>query len=277
MIAFRLQLRAEDEDAATVALWELGTTGIEIQPAVAGRLSLLAYFSERASLAVELGAALAPLPGARMEPAALPQVDWVARFRESFRSFRVGGFHVAPPWDVPATPEGRLLLVDPGRAFGTGTHESTRLCLLMLEALAARGPLGRVLDVGTGAGILAVAAVLLGGGPVTGIDIDPDSMQSARRHARLNRVDVRLVQGDGGRPFASSSFDLILANLTAPLLAQRHEEIAALGASGAALVLSGLLVEDLPDIRAAYGPLGPLAVRTEGEWATAVIGGEGFP
>ena len=134
MRAWRVTVAAEDEDLATAALWDAGTAGVEVQAAPGGRASLLAYFADDAP---PLTAAALP-PGATLEPAAVPDVDWVARFREGFRSFRVGRFLVAPPWDAPARPSPDLLVVDPGRAFGTGTHETTRLCLGALEDLAAR-------------------------------------------------------------------------------------------------------------------------------------------
>ena len=108
---------------------------------------LLAYFPGPADVAEALRA----LPSARLEPIAVPDVDWVASFREGFRAFDVGGFRVVPAWE-PAPAGARVLRVDPARAFGTGTHETTRLCLLALEGLAAERPLGRVLDLGAGTG-----------------------------------------------------------------------------------------------------------------------------
>lgn len=272
--AFRLVLRASDEDDATAWLWALGTQGIEVEPGAEGEVVLLAYFPARPDLEADLRTTLAARPGFRLEPAAVPDIDWVARFREVFQPFHVGGFRVAAPWNIPAGLAGgeRLLVIDPGRAFGTGTHETTRLCLRALEALAQERRLGRALDVGTGTGILAVAASLLGARPVIAVDNDRDSIDSARLHARLNHAPaLDLVLGDGGRPFANGRFDLILANLTAPLLRQRRDEIRSLLAPGAAVILSGLLIDDLDEIREAYAPLEPLEVRTDGDWA-AVVG-----
>ena len=96
-------------------------------------------------------------------------------------------------------------------------------------------------------------------------------MDSARLHAVLNEVDVRLVRGDGGRPLARGRFDLVLANLTAPLLLERCEEIAALCARGGSVVLAGFLREDGPEIASAYGGLGAADTRVDGEWAALVI------
>jgi ribosomal protein L11 methyltransferase len=156
--------------------------------------------------------------------------------------------------------------VDPGRAFGTGTHETTRLCLLAIETLAAEGPLGRVADIGTGAGLLAVAAAKRGARAVVGVDNDPEAVRSARRHARLNGVELGLVLADGGRALRPDLFDLVLANLTAPLLLERRDEIASLLAPGGALVLSGILGTEAAEVASAYSRVGAPRPRPDGEW-----------
>lgn len=258
------------EELATAILWEHATHGVEVRPAAAGASCLLAYFSARGGLLEELREALSCVPGARVEPTAVPQVDWVARFRESFRAFRVGSFYIAPPWDLPQTllPGERLLVLDPGRAFGTGTHETTRLCLRALEALVHEGPPpARVLDVGTGTGILAVAAALLGARDVIGVENDPEALAAAAGHGRLNGVALRLVLGNGGRAFRARAFDLVLANITAPLLRERCEEILTLVRPGGTLVLSGLLAEEADAVRVAYGRCGEPETTLDGDWA----------
>jgi ribosomal protein L11 methyltransferase len=275
LVAFRVEAGADDEDAVVAALWDQGTTGVEVQPGARGTVVLLAYFPERPGLAADLRSGLPAHGATGVAPASIPDVDWVARFREGFRSFRAGRFHIVPAWE-PAGGSGAVdgitVRILPGRAFGTGTHESTRLCLGALESRATRGPLGRVLDIGGGTGILAVAAALLGASRVAAVDIDPDAVESARLHARLNRVEPRLVQGDGGRPFARHGFDLVVANLTAPLLLERRHEIAGLCAPGASAILAGFLRDDAPEIAAAYAALGASDVRSDGEWAALVMG-----
>ena len=242
-------------------------------------MTLLAYFAEGQASERELSDAFAALHDASLESAPVPEVDWVARFREGFRPLRAGGFRILPAWRAPAgagrrssakSPRVRTLIVEPGRAFGTGTHESTRLCLRALELLAARGPLDRVLDLGTGTGILAIAARRLGCGRVTAVDIDPEALASASHHARLNRARLALVLGDGGRAFVPASFDLVLANVTTSLLLERASEIAGLLAPMGAAVLAGLLESDLPPVLAAYRNLGRLEVLSEGEWAAVI-------
>jgi ribosomal protein L11 methyltransferase len=178
----------------------------------------------------------------------------------------------------PASP----LIVDPGRAFGTGTHETTRLCLSALETLAARRALGRTLDLGAGTGLLAVAAVRLGASFVCASDLDREANLASRHHARLNGAHLAVVQADGGRGLRPGSFDLVLANLMALLLVDRAPEIRALVAPGGALVLSGLLIEDVSFVRAAFAADGPPphdnaagacenpSVIVDGEWAALV-------
>lgn len=269
MKAFRVRVPHEHEDWASAVLWEQGTAGIEVQGG-SGCSELLAYFPDHVA-AREVEAALAAVPAAELEAVEVPQVDWLAHFRDHFRGFAAPPFHVAPVWDVPRGEPGRLLVVDPGRAFGTGTHETTRLCLAALGSLA-RGPgLGLVLDVGTGTGILAIAAVRLDARLAVGVDVDPDSVESAIHHAQLNRVRVRLVRGDGGAPFRPGSFDTVVANLSAPLLHERRTELPRLLAPGGALVLSGFLASDVPELRPAYAGEHAPTILQDGEWAAMIV------
>jgi ribosomal protein L11 methyltransferase len=257
---------AADEDLATALLWEAGTQGIEIQPSSDG-VVLLAYFPESS----DVEGALAPLASARVEPVPVPEVDWVRSFRETFTAFDVGRFRVVPAWEPPPD-SGLVLRIDPARAFGTGTHETTRLCLLALERLAAEGPLGRVLDLGAGTGILAVAAMRLGAERVIATDVDEEATDSIRHHAGLNDVSVLVVRGDGGRAFKAQLFDLVLANLTAPLLIERAAEMLDVVALGGRLVLSGLLSSELQEIETTYRAFPILSRTIAGEWGALVLG-----
>ena len=164
-----------------------------------------------------------------------------------------------------------MLVVDPGQAFGTGTHETTRLCLAAIESLAARRPLGRTLDLGSGTGLLAIAASRLGAAPVCASDLDPEATASSQLHARLNSTRLAVARADGGRGFRAAAFDLVLANLMAPLLIERAQEIQRLLAPGGVLVLSGLLTPDVPAVTAAFAACGPPATRQDGEWAALVF------
>lgn len=260
---FEVVVPSDREDEASVVLWEHGTVGVQVEPRPGGMVALTASFPDDPATHGALRAALA---GATIRALTLPDVDWVARFREDFRAFDASGFTVVPEWDG-RKPGERTILIDPGRAFGTGTHQTTRLCLAFLVDEAGRRAIPRVVDVGAGTGILAVAALRLGARLSVATDFDPEASASAALHGRLNEVPLRVVEADGGRPFRAGSFDVVLANLMAPLLIERADELAALGARDAVLVLSGLLTEDVDAVARAYGRFGAVESRTDGEWA----------
>jgi ribosomal protein L11 methyltransferase len=276
MRCFRVRVREADEEAASVALWDAGTTGLEVRPAGPGLVDLVAYFPDETPVPARLPFDSWPDPGTvnsrpdpRLEPIEVPDVDWVARFREGFGRFRAGRFEIVPVWEADG-PSADALIVDPGRAFGTGTHETTRLCLGALEELAGRRTLGRTLDLGAGTGLLAIAAARLGATPVVATDVDPEATASSQLHARLNATPLRIARCDGGRGLRAGAFDLVLANLMALLLVDRAEEIQALVAPGGALVLSGLLTGDVAFVREAFAASGQPRERKDGEWAALV-------
>ena len=251
-------------------LWELGTAGTQSLAIEDGRAVLLAYFPDRPHLESDLHHALAR-PGVEMAPCEVPEVDWVARVREGFRAFSVGRFRIVPAWEAPPSGPGRAIIVEPGLAFGTGGHESTRLCLRLVEERAAAGALGDVLDVGAGSGILSVASARLGARRVVAVEIDEEALPVLARHVTLNGVRVGLVQGDGGRPLRPAAFDTVLANISAPLLIERAAELVGCLRPRGALILSGLLAEDVPAVRAAYAAAAGVDVHVEGIWAALVV------
>jgi ribosomal protein L11 methyltransferase len=251
----------------------MGTSGTQSLAPFGGRAVVLAYFPDQPGLETRLRDTLSSLP-VDVSPAEIATVDWVARVREGFRPFAAGSFRIVPAWEplpAPGSDGGPTLVVEPGLAFGTGSHESTRLCLAALAERARAGPLGDVLDVGAGSGILSAAAALLGATRVVAVELDEEALPVVRRHAELNRAAVSLVRGDGARALRPASFDLVLANISAPVLAERAEELAGTTRGHGALILSGLLVDDLPTVRAAYAAVGDVDVRVEGEWAALVV------
>lgn len=264
IVTFEVLVPARFEDDATCALWECDTLGVQVGT-VGDDVTLTASFRSAPDLQARLDASLAAIPDARVRPVEVPDVDWVARFREDFRAFEAAGFAVVPEWENQP-PGTDVLVVDPGRAFGTGTHQTTRFCLALLAEESARRPLGRVVDVGAGTGILGVAALRRGATLAVAADLDPEATASSARHAHLNRVALRVVQADGGRGFRAGAFDLVLANLMAPLLIERADELRRLCAPRATLVLSGLLADDVDAVSSAYA-FGAVDVRSDGEWA----------
>jgi ribosomal protein L11 methyltransferase len=269
LVAFRLTFCAAHADAVAEALWEAGSAGFEELAEQDGRSGALAYFPAEI---LEADVASRLIGIAELHTAEVPQVDWVYRFRAGFTAFSAGGFLIVPEWDRgPGCGSDRTLVVDPGRAFGTGTHETTQLCLEALTGFASEGPLGRAVDIGTGTGILAIAAAKLGSGRPVAVDNDDEAISSAVAHARLNGVDLAVVHADGGAALCPRAFDLVLANISAPLLTERAAEIGALLRPGGRAVVSGFLVEDVPRLRPRFAQLGPIEERRLAEWAALVI------
>lgn len=232
----------------------------------------------------ELAAALAlaaAVSGAeatlRREP--LTAEDWLARSYSGFpeqrigRRFAVRGSHIVGP-----TALGRITLrLDAGLAFGSGEHGSTRGCLIALERVAHRRP-GRILDLGTGSGILAIAAVRLLHRPVLAVDIEPWSVQLGRENARANGVGrlVRVRRADGWTDPAVRSgapYDLVLANILARPLSLMARHLASHLAPGGMAILSGLLATQAREVLAAHRRSGVrLVFRVDdGPWTTLVM------
>ena len=173
----------------------------------------------------------------------IPDEDWAARSQRSLTPVHCGRFIVAPPWDVPSEAHSTLIIIDPSRGFGTGHHASTRLCLRAMSVLDFRGK--RVVDLGTGSGVLAMAAFLSGARDVIGVDVDPDAIDSARQSAKLNpRVGaIHWLVGDfrnrGWDAVSGGAFDVILANLTGGMLTASAARIRELLRIDGRLICSG--------------------------------------
>ena len=215
---------------------------------------------------------LAP-PAVADEP--VPDLDWRQVARDAFPPRRIGRYRLRPG-HAPATIGGIDVILDVGPAFGSGEHATTRGCLLALERLARSRRPTSILDMGTGSGVLAVAAAKTWPTRVLAVDSDPAAVANARYHARLNGVagQVRVIAADGfGHRETAGPFDLIFANILArPLIAMAGALTKALAAGGTA-VLSGLLVRHQGAVLAAYRArglaLGERLVRDG--WATLVL------
>lgn len=220
---------------------------------------------ERAAIALK-----AQFPGLAVSGEDVPDEDWAARSQASLKAVRVGDLVIAPPWDSGVVSGfSRTVIIQPSMGFGTGHHATTRLCLAALQRLDVKG--SSVLDVGTGSGVLAIAASLLGASPVTGIDDDPDAMQAARDNAALNpaaRVDLRVTDL---REMPPGSFGLVLGNLTGGLLLQSAARLRELTAAPGHLVLSGFTKHEENDVRAAYADLAIEARAEEDEWVCVTL------
>jgi ribosomal protein L11 methyltransferase len=163
------------------------------------------------------------------------------------------------------------VVLDPGMAFGTGTHPTTALCLAALDAFLRERPGASVFDVGTGSGLLAIAAAKLGAGRVVGSDDDPVALRVARENAERNGVEIELSQAGVGQ--VRGPFDLVVANILANTLVALAPQVAAQVAPGGTLFLSGILAQQQGEVRAAYRARGlrPAQGRREGEWSLLAL------
>ncbi|GIW19872.1 MAG: hypothetical protein KatS3mg065_0168 [Chloroflexota bacterium] len=181
-----------------------------------------------------------------------------------------------PTWRrYRAGPDDVVLALDPGMAFGTGLHPTTRLCLRALEDLADGGTLGpatRVLDLGSGSGILAIAAAKLGAASVLALDLDPIAVEATAANARRNRLAARIEARRGSLPSGAAPFDLVLANLVASILVELAPSLAAELAPGGRLVASGIVDERAAEVEAAFVAAGLAVVERlkDGDWIAFV-------
>jgi ribosomal protein L11 methyltransferase len=198
--------------------------------------------------------------------------DWAAAWKAYFPVLRIGRrLVIRPTWRRHRRqPDDVVIAMDPGMAFGTGLHPTTRLCLAALEPLADDGTLAgaRILDVGCGSGVLAVAALLLGGSSAVGVDIDPIAIESTLANAKRNGLTRRVTARVGSLPTGDSPFDVVLANLIAgvlvPLAPLLRDELR----PGGTLVASGIFIDRETEVRTAFESAGlTVGERTaEGEW-----------
>jgi ribosomal protein L11 methyltransferase len=200
--------------------------------------------------------------------------DWAERWRAFHEPVTVGGrLHVRAPWHPPGPSGAHDVVVDPGQAFGTGAHATTRMCLeLMLELGDAVEPGGPVVDLGCGSGVLAIAAARLGHGPVLGVDHDPLALEATAQNAAANGVEIVVRAYDLMRDGPAPSAPLVLANLLGPLL-WRLVEAGFAGAPPRALIASGLLESEADAIAAAFTRRGlrEHTRRADGEWAALLF------
>lgn len=214
-------------------------------------------------------ATLVPAWGAvRVDWRDLENAAWEATFRAHHRPLLVGKrLLVAPPWAIPARDDRLVLVVDPGMAFGTGQHATTRSCLEEIESLVEQGAVGSALDVGTGSGILATALARLGVGHVVALDVDSAVLEVARATFVRNEVPwIRLLGGTASA--IRGTFDLVVANLLADTLTVEAPVLADRVAPAGTLVLSGILDRQARHVAAAYPGWVVTAVREDGPWHT---------
>lgn len=257
---------SDAREAAEYGLMEAGAVGTETKAEASGRLSVTAYFDSPESSKTAHESVLEALQIYGFDKTALLEFqtraiadqDWLAEWKKHWRPVEVGRFIIAPPWSEAPVPDDHLLIhINPGMAFGTGTHETTRLCLKAIEKYHAGGSF---LDVGTGTGILAIAAARIcqkpdqpgpprgqpaGGGregglpAITACDTDAEAIAIAKENADLNQVAEHIDFLVGTIDEETPSADLVCANLTAPVIVELLPSL--LGVTCGRLVLSGIL------------------------------------
>lgn len=189
----------------------------------------------------------------------VPETDWVRATQAQFEPIEITPkLWIVPTWCEPPNPEAINLRVDPGLAFGTGTHPTTRLCLQWLSDLSLTGK--SVLDYGCGSGILAMAACALGASDVFGVDIDPQAVETARLNTEANHLKVAYATSDDA---LNERYDIVVANILAGPLTVLAPAICSHVKSGGGLALAGILTPQIERIQTAYAPWIKLVVSAE--------------
>jgi len=277
----RAEIPPAETDRIEELLLELGLENWSLlEDAIARRAWIVGLFpGEREAVRhwADLKAILALAREPEIQIQALPESAWRDSYKAHFHAWTFGRLHWVPVWEQAsfALPPGDAVLwLDPGMAFGTGNHETTRLCI---ERLIARTAAGRsVVDAGCGSGILSLSAHLLGFGPVFGFDVDPEAVRVSLENAALNGLDGRVVFATAGLEdgLEGRQADVVLANIQADILmAHSHRLVGAVAPAGV-LILSGILAAENGQVRAAFeraAPSWPIQTRILGEWSDLCV------
>jgi ribosomal protein L11 methyltransferase len=211
------------------------------------------------------------VPHLTIETIDLPDEDWAARSQRSLTAVRAGRFIIAPPWDLPQEPvDATVIVIEPSMGFGTGHHATTRMCLRLLSEIDVSDL--TVLDLGTGSGVLSMAAALGGARRVIGIDVDQDAIGSAEFSAQLNTLpDTITFQVLDFRSHPPKPADLVLANLTGGMLTSSARVIASLVRPQGQLIVSGFDHTEVDAVVRAFGSLNETERLTEDNWIALTL------
>jgi len=269
--ALDVELEPAAQEAVEYALMEAGALGTESKEHL-----VIGYFAttpDRERVRAELFEALRiydlPMSSVRdMNVRTVEQRDWLEEWKQSWQPVQIGRFIVAPPWsNVDEQPDSLIIRIEPGMAFGTGTHETTRLCLNAIQQHYAGGSF---LDVGTGTGILAIAAAkLFPQAHIEACDTDADAIAIARENAAANGVLIDFRVGSVDESTASA--DLVCANLTADVITPLLKTL--VGLSCGKLILSGILETQVEMVQAGLHACGidQFEVAQDGEWVALIV------
>lgn len=277
--AVDLSIPSDAREAVEYAVMEAGALGSETNDTEGKPLRVTAYFDHppqgeqvRAELAEALR--LYSLPSSsvlEMSVREVPDEDWLGEWKKGWKPVEIGSFIIAPPWTELSVSADRIVInIEPGMAFGTGTHETTRLCLAAIEKYYTGGSF---LDVGTGTGILAIAAAkVFPDANIQACDTDREAIEIASENARLNNVSSRITFRAGTVEDSTASADFVCANLTADVISDLLPSL--LGVTCGRLVLSGILDSQVEDVVARLrdcGASNPIEIIPDGEWAAIIV------
>ncbi|HEX2071952.1 MAG TPA: 50S ribosomal protein L11 methyltransferase [Thermoleophilaceae bacterium] len=268
MIRLAIRAPAADGERVLAALLELAPSGVEqvdgdgsVEFAVYGAPGELPELDEGEA---EVGGILVTVSGREVPD------DWDERWKRFHAPVLVANrLYVRPPWEEPPLRPGVIdLRIDPGRAFGTGAHATTRLCLDLLVDLAGERPRGSLCDLGCGSGVLSIAAAKLGYGPIEAVDSDGLAVDATKLNARDNDVALEVVRRANLREEAPPPADVVVANLMRPLLLRVAQLI---DHRPDALVLSGLLDHEADEVAAAFAPLAEARRLSDRGWTALLL------
>ena len=260
-VSITLELCLEQAEALSEALMEAGADSVSLEPSDAAaadtavlaasarlRVTALAAAGTEPAALLAAAAALAKFELPRFSVASIEDEDWVRRSQSQFGPIRIGEhLWIVPSWHTPPDPAAIVVRLDPGLAFGTGSHVSTRLVLGFIERHVRKGD--RVLDYGCGSGILAIVAAKFGAGDIDAVDIDPQALETTASNANDNGVALNVAAPESLPP---GTYDVVLANILAGPLITLEPLLAARTRHGGRIALSGILESQAEEVAAAY-------------------------
>jgi ribosomal protein L11 methyltransferase len=273
----RVDVPAELSEEASAELFDLGALGVEERDATTlhrgaeGKVTLVASFPDHATAHKAINA---------LDPTWSPALEeivgdgWRDAWKEHFHPFSLTpSLTIRPPWEpyAPQRPEERVLELEPGRAFGTGLHATTSLVARTLDRERPRLQGARVLDVGTGSGILALAALALGATFVVATDNDPEVIGVVLENAARNGMSDHIAASTAELDALDERFPVVVANIEARVLIPMADALASKVQPGGLLALSGILAGQEDEVLAAYHALHPVRTEREGDWVCLVL------
>jgi ribosomal protein L11 methyltransferase len=281
--AVEVEIARVAETAATTQLWAFGATGIEVSEDSSDFITLRAYFDsppdlEKLREQIQRNLKFIDLPHAALRNISaltIADQDWLAEWKKGYEPIEIGHrLLIAPSWkiDQVKNTDRVIVQIDPGMAFGTGTHETTRGCLEMIEKYWQAGSL---LDVGTGSGILAIAAIKLHpDSRVAGFDVDPEAVEVANENAAINGVaDEIELEVNKLSSYQGQGFDVVTANLTADVIENLASDFPQVIKPQGVLIVSGVLREQKDDLLSVMNiqKFELIESKPDGEWVTMAL------